>query len=169
MKKDVVDSKPVVSIAPVSPSVINNEVDYITAFSFLQPKMSTFPKLWPSLLNELTIEEADDLQNSEIHVLMGLAGLLRGVPFKGFGVALHLDLSSFDKQLAIPSTQLESVYSILSQPKMSSCPKSWKALLEELSIVEAKDLLIVEPRVLHGLISLLKPTQGTAVLELLNK
>jgi hypothetical protein len=41
-------------------------------------------------------------------------------------------------------------------------------LLEELSIEEANDLVDVEPKVLSGLIGLLKPTQAKAVHDLIN-
>jgi hypothetical protein len=141
--------------------------DYVTAFSYLEPKMSIIPNLWSSLLKELHIEEVDDLKNRN-QCLVGLAGLLHEIPFSGFCSALRLDTSSFDIKLDVSAEKLEAVYIIISQPKKSSCPKCWKALLEELSITDANDLFDVEPTVLSGILGLLKATQAKAVRDLLN-
>jgi hypothetical protein len=153
----------------VGPSSIDNNPDYDTAFSFLQPKKSIIPNLWSTLLSELRIEEADDLKDRDIHCLTGLAGFLHEMPFKSFCAALHLDIGVFDIEFNMSLEILDSIYSILSQPKRSSCPKCWKALLEELSVEEASDLPIVGSRVLSGLIGLLKPTQVKAVHDMLHK
>jgi hypothetical protein len=77
-------------------------------------------------------------------------------------------MSVFEIKLDFSAGKLETVYSILSQPKRSTCTKSWKALLEKLSIEEAQDLPIAGPRVVSGLIGLLKSTQVKAVRDLLN-
>jgi hypothetical protein len=156
------------SVEVVPHSADSSTRDYVKAFSFLVPKASIIPDLWSSMLNEMYIEEANDLKNRDIDCLMGLAGLLHKVPFKGFCSALLLDTSIFEIKLDISTEKLEAVYSILSQPKRSTCTKSWKALLEKLSIEEAQDLPIAGPRVVSGLIGLLKSTQVEAVRDLLN-
>jgi hypothetical protein len=166
------EEKGLTKIAASSPDVIdpfcdNSNRDYITAFSYLEPKMSIIPDLWSSLLKELHIDEVDDLKNRN-QCLVGLAGLLHEIPFSGFCSALRLDTSSFDIKLGVSAEKLEAVYIIISQPKKSSCPKCWKALLEELSITDANDLFDVEPTVLSGILGLLKATQAKAVRDLLN-
>jgi hypothetical protein len=162
---------PVPSLIHVSSSSSpSGDLDYITAFSFLEPKMSSISKVWSSLLSEMDIEEANDLRTRDIDCFTGLAGLLRVVPFKGFCESLQLDDSSFNVTLSnVSSDVLEMIYAILSQPKKSSCPKCWKSLLEELSVEESKDLLDIEPRVLSSLIGLLKPTQAKTVRDLLSR
>jgi GTPase SAR1 family protein len=151
-----------VTLDAISSSSNSCNRDYDKAFACLEPKMSVVPKLWSSLLAELGIEEPNDLKNRN-HCLTGLAGLLHEVPFANFCAALQLDTGSFDIKLDVTVEKVEAAYSILSQPKKSSCPKCWKSLLEELSIEEANDLLDVEPTVLCGLVGLLKSTQAKVV------
>jgi hypothetical protein len=171
LKKTLSDDRPKtvpssVEVAP--PSSDSCTPDYVKGFSFLAPTMSIIPDLWSSVLAELHIHNVNDLENRGTDCLIGLAGLLHDVPFKGFCSALLLDVSIFEINLDASTEKLETVYSILSQPKRATCPKAWKALLEELSLEEAQDLPIVGPRVVSGLIGLLKSTQVKSVRDLLN-
>jgi hypothetical protein len=67
--------------------------NYEVAFSWLEPKKSYCRGTWPTLLMELGIEEAKDLDNMDRIRLMGLAGLLKIKPAENFLHALKFTCS----------------------------------------------------------------------------
>jgi hypothetical protein len=75
----------------VAQAKLSKEADLDAAYACLEKKKSFFPKSLLSFLEELSIEEAKDLKDTEVKILLSLASMLKPIPAENFLLALRLD------------------------------------------------------------------------------